>query len=71
MQGILLSFGILFIVIFISFFAIYNEPFTNSDVQMCGVNKPPCPVGLTCINGYCNKGVPPTLPTYTGLPVIP
>jgi hypothetical protein len=71
MQGILLSFSILFVVIIISFFVIYKEPFTNSDVQMCGVNHGPCPAGLTCINGYCNSGAPPTLPTYTGLPVIP
>ena len=71
MRGILLSFGILFVVIIISFFAIYKEPFTDSGVQQCGVNQPPCPPGLTCINGYCNSGAPPTLPTYTGLPVIP
>ena len=71
MKGILLSFAILFVVIILSFFAVYKEKFTDSDIQMCGVNQPPCPVGLTCINGYCGKGSPPTLPTYTGLPVIP
>ena len=71
MKGILLSFGILFVVILLSFYATYREPFDDSGVQMCGVNKGPCPFGLTCINGYCNKGTPPTLPTYTGLPVLP
>ena len=70
MRGILCSFAILFVIILLSFYASYTEGF-SSDVQMCGVDKAPCPGGLTCINGYCKDGVPPTLPTYTGLPVIP
>jgi len=39
----------------------------------CGVGYGNCsiPDGERCVNGYCKKTTPPTLPYLTGLPVWP
>jgi hypothetical protein len=52
-----------------------TEGFTNWDTNvpsgMCGVDLAPCPFGTSCVNGYCAKTDPPTLPYFSDLPVLP
>lgn len=43
----------------------------DPNAQYCGVDAPPCPFGMACINGYCVGTNPPKLPADTGLPVLP
>lgn len=60
------------LTISLSFYFASKETFIGDpNAQQCGVDKPPCPFGTACINGYCIGTNPPTLPPNTGLPVIP
>jgi hypothetical protein len=66
------SLALLCISILLSYYFVRYEHFIGSmNAQMCGVDKPPCPFGTTCANGYCMDGNPPLLPENTGLPVLP
>ena len=51
------------------------EGFTNWDTNvpygMCGVDLPPCAFGTSCLNGFCRKTDPPTMPYFSDLPVLP
>lgn len=53
----------------------FTEGFTNwnSNVPQgfCGVDLPPCPHPLRCINAYCQKDESPEIPPTSGLPVLP
>jgi hypothetical protein len=41
------------------------------DSGRCGPNLGVCPAPLRCMNGYCGSDVPPKLPKYSELPVVP
>lgn len=58
--------------ILLTFLKVQRESFIGSPyAQQCGVDKPPCPFGTACINGYCVGTNPPPIPKTTGLPVLP
>jgi len=75
--------GILFVVLAIGMgLCLYYQPevidaFTNMVFedhgdQSCGPDHGGvCPEPYRCINGYCKSDVPPTLPTFTTLPIRP
>lgn len=44
---------------------------TNVPYGMCGVDLPPCAFGTSCVNGFCRKTDPPTMPYFSDLPVLP
>ena len=72
MYSLILPILLLFVAVYLSFYAAYKESFIGSpDAKKCGVDQPPCPMGQMCINGYCNLPNTIPLPVNTGLPVLP
>jgi hypothetical protein len=75
--------GVLFVVVAIVMgICLYYEPaivdafttmvFEDHGDRSCGPGHGGvCPEPYRCINGYCKSDVPPTLPTFTTLPVLP
>ena len=74
--GIMHSFTTVFLILLLVGLylstSIFVEGFIGSpDAKRCGVDQPPCKFGEACLNGWCNSATPPSLPTSTGLPVLP
>ena len=66
------SLCILVFALVLSFLKIQYESFIGSpDAKRCGLNEMPCNFGQSCLNGWCVDSSPPSLPTTTGLPVLP
>lgn len=74
-------FGLLFILISAGMiWYVYNTSKVSEDgfvdVGRCGVNLPSCSPRndnprIRCMNGYCKSDIPPQIPTFSDLPVIP
>ena len=43
----------------------------NSQIQMCGVDHPPCNFPLRCANGFCRSDEQKVLTERRPLPVVP
>jgi hypothetical protein len=72
MRGALFcSIGILLIALLLSFYSTTEGFINDPNASPCGVDKPPCPYGTACMNGWCIGTNPPALPPTTGLPVLP
>jgi hypothetical protein len=66
--------GIFFIVVSILAVGyLYLTPKIDTfvDVGRCGIGLEACPEGKRCVNGYCKSDNPPTMPTFSDLPVLP
>ena len=65
------SIGILLIAVFLSYYSSTEGFINDPNAQQCGIDKPSCPYGTACMNGWCIGTNPPALPETTGLPVYP
>lgn len=63
------------LVVFRSYFRYEEEAFRNYNTNVpygfCGVDLPPCPYPLRCVNAYCRSEDTPHMPESSGLPVLP
>lgn len=49
----------------------YINYMTSVPDGFCGVDLPPCPHPLRCVNAYCQSVDAPEIPRTSGLPVLP
>lgn len=67
--GIFFILVIIIVVIYLMMYPSVSDGFIDSG--RCGVNMPPCPDQLKCMNGYCKPNVPPVYPIISNLPIKP